>query len=122
MNSSLNLQSIAKAVEARLEGASWLVPQGAKLVVSKAKDARNPHTGETAAAWLVKAQARREELSSSVGPIEEDLKRWLPSSWPLTGVAVQSMVQSAATSLDEGLRAMRQIEAQSRAEPADPSP
>ncbi len=229
VNSSLNLQSIAKAVQARLEGASWLLPQGAKLVVSKAKDARNPHTfvvaiggadivgavrvkvelwrapestvnavkttvspirlasgaasglqtfvptaelpeiyvdkmfalgarpylkardvfdlhwlvlhgvagvctpeslrvrlatypGETAAAWLVKAQARREELASSAGPIEEDLKRWLPSSWPLTRVAVQSMVQSAITSLDEGLRAMRQVEAQSRAEPAGPSP
>lgn len=228
VNSSLNLQSIAKAVQARLEGTSWLVPQGAKLVVSKAKDARNPHTfvvaiggpeligavrvkvelwrapestvnavkttvssirlasgaasglqtfvptaelpeiyvdkvfalgarpylkardvfdlhwlvshgvagvctpeslrvrlatypGETAAAWLVKAQARREELASSLGPIEEDLKRWLPSSWPLTGAAVRSMVQSAITSLDEGLRAMRQIEAQSRAVSAAPS-
>ena len=44
VNSSLNLQSIAAAVQARLEGASGLVPQGAKLVVSKAKDAPNPHT------------------------------------------------------------------------------
>jgi predicted nucleotidyltransferase component of viral defense system len=227
VNSSLNLQSIAKAVEARLEGASWLVPRGAQLVVSKAKDARNPHTfvvaiggsnligavrvkvelwrapesalnavkiavspirlasgaasglqtfvptaelpeiyvdkvfalgaraylkardvfdlrwlvlhgvtgvctpeslrvrlaiypGETSVAWLVKAQARREELASSVRPIAEDLKRWLPSSWPVTEVAVQSMVQSAITSLDEGIRVMRQIEAQPRAEPVDP--
>ena len=44
VNSSLNLQFIAAAVQARLEGVSWLVPQGAKLVVSKAKDAPNPHT------------------------------------------------------------------------------
>ena len=44
VNSSRDLQSVAKAVEARLEGASWLLPQGAKLVVSKGKDARNPHT------------------------------------------------------------------------------
>jgi hypothetical protein len=44
VNSSLNLQSLAKAVEARLDGASWLVPAGAELTVSKAKDARNPHT------------------------------------------------------------------------------
>lgn len=228
VNSSLNLQSIAKAVEARLEGASWLVPRGAKLTVSKAKDARNPHTfvvavggpdligavrvkvelwrapestlnavkttvtpvrlvtgtasglqtfvptaeppeiyvdkvfalgarpylkardvfdlhwlvshgisgvctpdslrvrlaiypDETAAAWLVKAQARREELASSVSPITQDLKRWLPSSWPLSDVAVRSMVQSATTSLDEGIRVMRQIEAQPHAEPAGPS-
>ncbi|MHB1871738.1 MAG: nucleotidyl transferase AbiEii/AbiGii toxin family protein [Steroidobacteraceae bacterium] len=228
VNSALNLQSIAKAVESRLEGASWLLPQGAKLVVSKAKDARNPHTfvvaiggpdligavrvkvelwrapqsalnavstavspirlasgaasglqtfvptaerpaiyvdkvfalgarpylkardvfdlhwlvshgvagvctpeslrvrlatypDETAAAWLAKAQERREELASSVAPVEEDLKRWLPSSWPLTREAVQSMVRSAITSLDEGRRAMRQIEARSRTEPAGPS-
>lgn len=228
VNSSLNLQSIAKTVEARLEGASWLVPRGAKLVVSKAKDARNPHTfvvaisgsdligavrvkvelwrapesalnavkiavsrirlasgaasglqtfvptaelpeiyadkvfalgarpylkardvfdlhwlvlhgaagvctpeslrvrlaiypGETTTAWLVKAQARREELASSVSPIAKDLKRWLPSSWPVTEVAVQSMIQSAISSLDEGIRVMRQIEAQPRAEPVDPA-
>ncbi len=228
VNSSLNLQSIARAVEARLEGASWLVPRGAKLTVSKAKDARNPHTfvvavggpnligavrvkvelwrapepalnavkttvtpvrlvtgtaaglqtfvptaeppeiyvdkvfalgarpylkardvfdlhwlvshgvsrectpdslrvrlatypDETAAAWLVKAQARREELASSVSPITQDLKRWLPSSWPLSDVAVRSMVQSATASLDEGIRVMRQIEAQAHAEPAGPS-
>lgn len=76
---------------------------------------------ETAAAWLAKARARREELASSVGPIEEDLRRWLPSSWPLTGVAVQSMVQLAVAALDEGLRAMRRVEAQSRAEPAGSS-
>lgn len=228
VNSALNLQSIAKAVESRLEGAAWLVPQGAKLVVSKAKDARNPHTfvvaiggpeligvvrvkvelwraaesalnavkstvspirlasgaasglqtfvptaelpeiyvdkvfalgarpylkardvfdlhwlvsrgvagvctpeslrvrlatypDETAAAWLAKAEERREALASSVAPVEEDLKRWLPSSWPLTREAVQSMVRSAITSLDEGRRAMRQIEARSGTKPAGPS-
>lgn len=228
VDSSLNLQSIAAAVQARLEGMSWLVPQGAKLVVSKAKDARNPHTfvvaiggpdligavrvkvelwrapepsvsavkttvssirlvsgaasglqtfvptaelpelyvdkvfalgarpylkardvfdlhwlvshdaagvctpqslrvrlatypDETMGAWLVKAQARRAELASSADPIEADLRRWLPSSWPLTGAAVQSMVQSAISALDDGLRAMRQLEAPSRAEPAGPS-
>ena len=76
------------------------------------------YPGETAAAWLVKAQARREELASSVSPIAEDLKRWLPSSWPLTEVAVQSMVQSAITSLGEGIRVMRRIEAQPSAESA----
>jgi hypothetical protein len=229
VNSSLNLQSIAKAVEARLEGAAWLLPAGAKLIVTKAKDARNPHTfvvaiggadligavrvkvelwrapestvnavkttvspirlasgaasglqtfvptaelpeiyvdkvfalgarpylksrdvfdlhwlvsrgvagvctpeslrvrlatypDETAAAWLAKARARREELASSVDRVEEDLKLWLPSSWPLTEAAVQSMVQSAITSLDQAVRVMRRIEAQSRTEPAGPAP
>jgi predicted nucleotidyltransferase component of viral defense system len=218
VNSSLNLQSLAKAVAARLEGASWLVPDGAQLTVSKAKDARNPHTfvvaiggpdligavrvkvelwrvkesaltavsttvtpvrllhgsasglqtfvptaelpeiyvdkvfalgarpylkardvfdlhwlathgvsgvctvenmrvrletypDETAAAWLTKAQVRHQELASSSGPVRQDLKRWLPSTWPLTEAAVQSMIETATASLDEGIRVMRTIDA-----------
>jgi len=102
----------------------WLVSHGVAVVCTpeslRVRLATYP--GETAAAWLVKARARREELDTSVGPIAEDLKRWLPSSWPLTGVAVQSMVRSAATSLDDGVRAMRKIEAQSPAEPTGASP
>lgn len=218
VNSSLNLQSLAKAVEARLEGASWLVPDGAKLTVSKAKDARNPHTfvvaiggpdligavrvkvelwrvkesaltavsttvtpvrlvhgaasglqtfvptaelpeiyvdkvfalgarpylkardvfdlhwlavhgisgvcttenlrvrletypEESPAAWLAKADARRQDLASSAAAVSQDLKRWLPSTWPLTKAAVQAMIQTAIASLDEGMRVMRAIDA-----------
>ncbi|MGH8294055.1 MAG: nucleotidyl transferase AbiEii/AbiGii toxin family protein [Steroidobacteraceae bacterium] len=218
VKSSLNLQSLAKAVAARLEGASWLAPDGAKLTVSKAKDARNPHTfvvaiggpdligavrvkvelwrvkesaltavrttvspvrllhgaasglqtfvptaelpeiyvdkvfalaarpylkardvfdlhwlavhgisgvctpenvrirletypDETAAAWLAKAEARRRDLASSSGVVAQDLKRWLPSSWPLTEAAIRSMIQTATESLDEGIRIMREIQA-----------
>lgn len=218
VNSSLNLQSLAKAVEARLEGASWLVPDGAKLTVSKAKDARNPHTfvvaiggpdligavrvkvelwrvkesaltavsttvtpvrlvhgaasglqtfvptaelpeiyvdkvfalgarpylkardvfdlhwlavhgisgvcttenlrvrletypEETPAAWLTKADARGQDLASSAAAVGQDLKRWLPSTWPLTKAAVQAMIQTAIASLDEGMRVMRAIDA-----------
>ncbi len=218
VNASLNLQSLAKAVEARMEGASWLVPADARLTVSKAKDARNPHTfvvaiggpdligavrvkvelwrvkesalsavrtavtpvrlahgaasgiqtfvptaelpeiyvdkvfalgarpylkardvfdlhwlaargvsgvctrenlrvrletypEETATAWLAKARPRHEELASSAGAVAEDLKRWLPSTWPLTGAAIQSMVRTAVESLDEGVLVMREIEA-----------
>ncbi|HEY1888979.1 MAG TPA: nucleotidyl transferase AbiEii/AbiGii toxin family protein [Steroidobacteraceae bacterium] len=221
VNSSLNLQSLAKAVEARLEGASWLVPAGAELTVSKAKDARNPHTfvvaiggpdliggvrvkvelwrvkasaltavkttvipvrlvhgagsglqtfvptaelpeiyvdkvfalgarpylkardvfdlhwlaaqgvsglctlenlrvrlatypAETATAWLAKAQARRKELASSTSAVAQDLERWLPSAWPLTGVVIPSMVQVAIESLDEGMQIMREIEAKAQ--------
>jgi predicted nucleotidyltransferase component of viral defense system len=225
VNSSLNLQSLAKAVAARLEGASWLLPDGAKLTVSKAKDARNPHTfvvaiggpdligavrvkvelwrvkesaltavstmitpvrllhgaasglqtfvptaelpeiyvdkvfalgarpylkardvfdlhwlaahgisgvcttenlrvrlqtypDETAAAWLTKAQARHRDLASSTAVVARDLKRWLPSTWPLTEAAVQSMIQTATQALDEGMRVMRQID--TKDEPPEP--
>ncbi len=44
VNCPLTLQTLAKAVAARLEGATRLVPEGTALTVSKAKDARNPHT------------------------------------------------------------------------------
>lgn len=225
VNASLNLQSLAKSVAARLEGASWLVPEGAELTVSKAKDARNPHTfvvavggpdligavrvrvelwrvkesalsavrttvspvrllqgaasglqtfvptaelpeiyvdkvfalgarpylkardvfdlhwlaihgvsgvcapesllarlatypNETPATWLAKARARRKDLESSTEVVAKDLKRWLPSSWPLTESAVRSMIQTAIASLDEGVRVMRGIAAKGRASAA----
>ncbi len=221
VKSSLNLRSLAEAIEARLEGASWLIPAGAELTVSRAKDARNPHTfvvaiggsdligavrvrvelwrakesaltavkttvtpvrlahgaaagmqtfvptaelseiyvdkvfalgarpylkprdvfdlhwlaargvsgvctpeslrirlatypDETAAAWLAKAQARRKELASSSDVIAQDLKRWLPSTWPLTEAGIRSMIQTATDSLDEGVRVMGEIEAKTR--------
>lgn len=218
VNSSINLQSLGKAVAARLEAASGLVPEGASLTVSKSKDAHNPHAfvvaiggpdiigavrvkvelwrvaesplaavkttvapvrlasgaasglqtfvptaelpeiyvdkvfalgarpylkardvfdlhwltsrgvpgvctptnlrvhlatypNETVAAWLTKAQARRKQLSSSNALVMEDLKRWLPSSWPLSDSGVRAMIQTAMASLDEGMRVMREIEA-----------
>lgn len=220
VNASLNLKSLAKAVESRLERASWLLPEGAELTVSRAKDPHNPHvfvvkvggpnligavrvkvelwqakeaalTGvktivtpvramhggtsglqtfvptaelteiyvdkvfalgarpylkardvfdlhwlmtrgisgvctpeslrvrletypaETASSWLTKARARRNDLASSTGSVGEDLKRWLPSTWPLTETTLQSMIKGAIDSLDEGMRVMREIEAQS---------
>ena len=101
----------------------WLVSHGVAGVYTPqslhVRLATNPD--ESVGAWLVKARARRAELASSAGPIEADLRRWLPSSWPLTGAAVQSRVQSAISAVDEGLRAMRQLVAPSRAEPAGPS-
>ena len=100
----------------------WLVSHGVAGVYTpqslRVRLATYPD--ESVGAWLVKARARRAELASA-GPIEADLRRWLPSSWPLTGAAVQSRVQSAISAVDEGLRAMRQLVAPSRAEPAGPS-
>ncbi len=73
---------------------------------------------ETAGAWLTKARARRKELPSSADAVAQDLKRWLPSTWPLTGAAIQSMIQAAVESLDEGMRIMREIEAKPEASEA----
>lgn len=70
---------------------------------------------ESASAWLAKAQARRQTLASSTGAIGQDLKRWLPSSWPLTEAAIGSMIHTATESLDEGMRVMREIDAKAQA-------
>lgn len=64
---------------------------------------------------VAKARARRKELTSSAGAVAQDLKRWLPSTWPLTEAAVQSMVQAAIGSMDEGMRVMCEIEAKTQA-------
>jgi hypothetical protein len=42
VDSSLDIKSVAPAVQSRLQGVNWL-PAGTTLSVSKAKDAHNPH-------------------------------------------------------------------------------
>jgi hypothetical protein len=90
----------------------WLAAQG----VSGACTPENlrvrlaTYPDETASAWLAKARARRSDLVSSAGAVAKDLKRWLPTAWPLTETTIQSMIQAAIDSLDEGMRIMGEIE------------
>lgn len=46
------------------------------------------YPNETPDAWLGKAFDRRRELLTSVAGITRDLKRWLPSAWPLDEASV----------------------------------
>lgn len=77
---------------------------------------------ETPSAWLEKAQARRTELEASAAYVMQDLKRWLPSSWPLGESNVRAMVDTAIAALDQGMQMMHAIEEQHRRENEGPSP
>ena len=74
------------------------------------------YPSQTPAAWIEKAGVRRVELKESASAIATDLKRWLPSSWPMTAGGVQDMIQAALAALEQGIAAMRVIEAGHRAE------
>lgn len=69
------------------------------------------YPSETPSAWLIKAKARRIELGIGAQAIATDLKRWLPSSWPLTDADAKDMTQTAIRAIDQGIKVMRQIEA-----------
>jgi len=105
----------------------WLLDRGVAADCS-AEDLRirlATYPNESPAAWLEKAQARRIELAGSVGMVGDDLRRWLPSSWPLDDEMVTGMVRSATGALDRGMAQMNSIEAAAARSPEDdggPSP
>jgi predicted nucleotidyltransferase component of viral defense system len=66
----------------------------------------------TLEAWLQAAAARRVELQSAAGAVLEDLKRWLPPSWPLSRETVQEMLDEAVRALDEGVAVMQLLHLQ----------
>jgi predicted nucleotidyltransferase component of viral defense system len=70
------------------------------------------YPNETPGAWLGKAFDRRQELLTSVAGITRDLKRWLPSTWPLDEANVKAMVATSMTALEQGMALMREIAAE----------
>ena len=66
-----------------------------------------PLANETPAAWLERALARRAQLQDAHASVARDLKRWLPSSWPLGEAEVATMIQAAVTALDQAMDLMR---------------
>lgn len=228
VNSTLKLDTIAKSVERRLEGTSWL-PADTNLTISKSKDDRNPHVfvvsikgpdligsvrvkvelwktdeatlaavkatvspvrlargpaagmqafiptaelreiyvdkvfalaarpylkprdvfdlhwivnnggpyectvgdlevrlatypNETPENWLEKAAARLVELRGAEETVSADLRKWLPSSWPLSSVGVSAMIRTASEALEKGIETMEVIVARRRVNAVDPSP
>lgn len=69
------------------------------------------YPNQTPAAWLEKAKLRRVELKESGDKIAHDLKRWLPSSWPLNATSVAEMIKVSVSVLEQGMEIMRVIEA-----------
>jgi predicted nucleotidyltransferase component of viral defense system len=89
----------------------WLRTRGQAFRLS-AQDLRvrlAAYPGEAADKWIAKAQHRRKELATSSQTIENDLRRWLPSVWPLDAEVVHEMVHHALASLDEGRARMREV-------------
>lgn len=80
------------------------------------------YPNETPSAWLEKAFARRMELREAGDAIAIDLKRWLPSSWPITGASAKEMAQTAVQAIEQGIDMMREIEAEHRDDYESPSP
>lgn len=68
------------------------------------------YPNERVDAWLAKAEKRRQELPGLAEQIHTDLKRWLPSVYPLDA---QALVAAAVAALEDGMACMRDILAQS---------
>lgn len=70
------------------------------------------YPSETPAAWVDKAFKRRLDLLNGATAIQEDLTRWLPSSWPLSTKDAAAMAETALAALDQGIDLMRQVAAE----------
>jgi predicted nucleotidyltransferase component of viral defense system len=80
------------------------------------------YPNETPSAWLDKAAARLAELREASDAVATDLRRWLPSSWPITGASAKEMTDTAVQCLEQGIEMMQAIEAEGRDEYERPSP
>lgn len=65
------------------------------------------YPNESAAAWLAKAVARKVVLETAHQNVSNDLKRWLPSSWPLSEANVAAMIDAALAALQQGMDVMQ---------------
>lgn len=89
----------------------WLITQHGDMICT-VEDLRTrlaTYPNETPAAWLEKACVRQAELPPALALIQADLKRWLPSSWPLSEASVKVMIDTSVTALTQGIAAMQQI-------------
>jgi predicted nucleotidyltransferase component of viral defense system len=71
--------------------------------------AASGQASDTAEKWLKSAQARLAELQApgSVDKVAQDLKRWLPSSWPMDTTAAAPMLARAIEHLQLGMAMVR---------------
>ena len=68
-------------------------------------------TASTAKAWLANAELRLTDLKAPAvaSVISKDLKRWLPSSWPMDDAAALQMISLSIAQLDAGIKTMQTI-------------
>ena len=90
----------------------WLVSQGVPAQSVRAQDMQTrfaTYPDMSASQWTQKAAHRLKEVPCQLTNIQADLKRWLPSSWPLDSVLVQEMIDVSMTELRQGLRVVQEI-------------
>ncbi len=68
---------------------------------------------DTQAAWLANAALRLQDLQAkhAAQDVASDLKRWLPSSWPMNEQVAADMLQLASTHLQAGVALMQEVAA-----------
>lgn len=68
-------------------------------------------TSDTAQAWLANADLRMQDLGSqqAAAQVSEDLKRWLPSTWPMDAKVAADMLRPAVAELAAGIRTMQEL-------------
>lgn len=64
------------------------------------------YPNESPAAWLEKARVRAAALPAQVAMVATDLRRWLPSSWPMTDQVASRLVAVSVKALEQGIQAM----------------
>jgi hypothetical protein len=67
------------------------------------------YPNETPDQWLVKARDRSLTLPSQAAAVGADLKRWLPTTWPMDEVAAAKAIASSVRALDQGIVVMEAI-------------
>ncbi len=73
------------------------------------------YPNETPAAWLAKARSRADDLPARAPAVGKDLRRWLPSSWPMDEAAASGMIDVSVKALRRGIAVMEAIERTDRA-------
>ncbi len=85
----------------------WLAERGHTRCTRESLEMRlATYPTKTPAGWLDQAFKRRNDLPEQVSFIETNLKKWLPSIYPLD---VPLMVKAAVTALEDGIDRMREI-------------
>jgi predicted nucleotidyltransferase component of viral defense system len=99
----------------------WLCEQGATAPSTELLRTRlniypvpSGDPSDTAKAWIKSADARLAELQApgAADRVALDLKRWLPSSWPIDAAIAAAMLVRAIEQLQTGIGIMRSAAAQ----------
>ena len=84
---------------------------GSRTFMSGSNPASSGQQADTAAAWLDCAQARLSELQAPTAAthVLQDLRRWLPSSWPIGAELVGAMLGLCVQHLGKGVADVRTL-------------